>query len=252
MRKREVLLIVENPVRSEIILRLDEAGKAAYSDLLDSAGLVEVLDSRGNFNYHLNFLLENSIVIKEGMVYRLTDRGRAIAGFIREVNGLWGRVEPKLRGSYKDIVSYAREFEKEVGIRMSRKVSEIKLKGKIEIVMDERSVIGILDEKRCEDEFFRGHEEIQLSDMKLEVIRKDKDGKEPRHYVLGHPDLSYHISPHYFGSVLIYLQRTFGEAHLYAEKKKPMPFMLRAKKLEERYEGPAFMIAPIIPDRCRK
>ena len=253
MRKRDVLLIVENPVRSNIILRLDEAGKAAYSDLLDSAGLVEVLDSRGNFNYHLNFLLESSIVIKEGMVYRLTDRGRAIARFIREVNRLWEKVEPKLRGSYKDIVSYAQEFEKEVGIRMNRKISEIKLKGKIEIVMDERSVIGILDEERCEDEFFRGYEEIRISDMNFDIVtREDKDGKESHHYVLGHPDLSYHLSPHYFGSVLLYLQRNFGEAHLYAEKKKPMPFMLRAKKIGERYEGPAFMIAPIILDRCQK
>lgn len=253
MRKRDVLLIVENPVRSNIILRLDEAGKAAYSDLLDSAGVIEVLDSRGNFNYHLNFLLENSIVVKEGMVYRLTDRGRAIARFIKEVNGIWEKVEPKLRGGYKDIVSYAQEFEKEIGIRMNRKISERKLKGRIEMVMDEKSVIGILDEEKCEDEFFRDYEEIRISDMKFDIVRReDKNGKKSYHYVLGHSDLSYHLSPHYLGLVLLYLQTNFGEVHLFADKKKPMPFMLRAKKLGERYEGPAFMIAPIILDRCQK
>jgi len=104
LRKRDVLSIVEIPVRSSIILRLDEASKAAYSDLLDSAGVIEVLDSRGNFNYHLNFLLENSIVVKEGMVYRLTDKGRAVAKFVKEVNQIWKKVEPKLRGGDMDLV----------------------------------------------------------------------------------------------------------------------------------------------------
>ena len=74
------------PVRSKIITRLYEAGKAAYSDLLDSAGLTEVLDSRGDFNYHLNFLLQNSIATKDGVVYHLRDRGRAIDAR----NGLYG------------------------------------------------------------------------------------------------------------------------------------------------------------------
>mgnify|MGYP001084240493 CR=1 FL=1 len=121
MRKRDVLSIVENPVRSDIIMRLDEAGKAAYSDLLDSAGIIEVLDSRGNFNYHLNFLLENSIVVKEGIVYRLTDRGRAIAQFVKEVNHVWNQIEHKLRGGYMDIVGYAEEFERETGIKAAER-----------------------------------------------------------------------------------------------------------------------------------
>jgi len=44
----------------------------------------------------------------------------------------------------------------------------------------------------------------------------------------------------------------FGEAHLFADKKKPMPFMLRAKRLGERYEGPAFLIAPVVLDKHQK
>jgi len=71
---------------------------------------------------------------------------------------------------------------------MNRKVAERKLKGKIEMVMDEKSVIGLLDEEKCEDEF--------LSDMKLSVeVREDKNGKKSNHYILDHPDLSYHLSP---------------------------------------------------------
>ena len=178
LRKREVLSIVENPVRSNIILRLDEAGKAAYSDLLDSAGVMEALDSRGNFNYHLYFLLENSIVLKEGMVYRLTDKGRAVAHFAEEVNQILGKVEPELRDGYMDIVSYAEEFEKEMGIRINKKVAERKLKGRIEMVMDEKSVIGLLNEEKCGDGFFKDYEEIQIPDMKFDVeVRKDKNGK---------------------------------------------------------------------------
>ncbi len=247
MRKRDVLSIVEIPVRCNIIMRLDDAEKAAYSDLLDSTGDKEVLDSRGNFNYHLNFLLENSIIVKEGAVYRLTDKGRAIAQFAKEVNRVWNQTEPKLRGGYMSIIGYAEEFEKETGIRMHKAVEKRKLKNRVEMVMDEKQVLGILDEAQCEDEFFSSYEEIQMADMKLCVeVREDKNSKKQNCYPLGHPDLTYHLSPYYLGATLIYLQKNFGEAHLFADKKKPMPFILRAKKLEERYEGPGFVIAPVI------
>lgn len=89
--------IVESDVRSDTIMRLYEAGKAAYSDLLDSAGVTDVLGSRGNFNYHLNYLLDNSLVVKEGMVYKLTDKGRAMARFIGEVKASWKEIDPKLQ-----------------------------------------------------------------------------------------------------------------------------------------------------------
>jgi len=246
LRKRDVLSIVEIPIRSNIVLRLDEAGKAAYSDLLDSAGPIEALDSRGNFNYHLNFLLDNSIVAKDGVVYRLTDKGQAVAQFIKEVNRVWNQVEPKLGGGFVSIVSYAEEFERETGIKMHKTLEKRKLKGRIETIMDEKNVVCLLNEGQCEDEFFGDYEEIEISDTKLCVDEvEEKDGKHNL-YVICHPELPYRLSPHYLGAVLRYLQKNFGEAHIYADKKKPMPFMLRAKRLQERYEGPAFMIAPVI------
>jgi len=238
LRKRDVLSIVENPVRSNIIMRLDEAGKAAYSDLLDSAEVIEVLDSRGNFNYHLNFLLENSIVVKDGVVYRLTDKGRAVAQFVKEVNHVWEQIEPKLRGGYMSIVGYAEEFEKETGIKMHKTVDKRKLKGRIEMVMDEKSVIGLLDEEKCEDEYFSDYEEIQIADLKLCVEEAEWNNEKHNLYVFSHPDLTYHLSPYYSGSVLLYLQKNFGEAHLFADKKKPMPFMLRAKSCEKDTKDP--------------
>lgn len=248
MRKRDVISIIEIPVRSNIIMRLDEAGKAAYSDLLDSAALREVLDSRGNFNYHLNFLLENSILVKEGAVYRLTDKGRAIAKFIKEVNQIWDQLEPKLRGGYMSLVSYAQEFEKETGIKMHTMVAGKKLKGRIEIVMDERQVICLFNEEQCEDEHFSNYEAVQLADLKLCMeVCEDKNGEKHTYYVFNHPDLTYRLSPYYLGSVLLYFERNFSEAHLFADTKKPFPFILRAKRLKERYEGPAFLIAPVIP-----
>ena len=252
MRKRDVMSIVEIPARRDIILRLEEAGRAAYSDLLDSAGVIEVLDSRGNFNYHLSFLLENSIVVKEGVIYRLTDKGRTVAQFIKEVDSIWNQIEPKLRGGYMSIVSYAEEFEKEVGIKMNKKIAERKLKGRIEMVTDEESVISLLNEEKCEDIFFSDYEEIQIDGMKLCVQETECDKEKHMLYIFGSPDLTYHLSPYYLGSVLLYLQKSFGEAHIYADRKKPMPFMLRAKKMYERYEGPAFMIAPVVLGSCEE
>ena len=40
------------------------------------------------------------------------------------------------------------------------------------------------------------------------------------------------LSPHHSRSTLLYLQRNFNEAHQYADKKKSMPFMLRARRLQ--------------------
>ncbi len=108
------------------------------------------------------------------------------------------------------LVGYAEEFEKEIGIKMHKTIAEKKLKGRIEMVMDEKSVIGVLDEEKCEDEYFGNYEEIQIEDLKLCVdVREDKDGKKYNYYVFGHPDLTYHLSPHYSGSVILYLHREF-------------------------------------------
>jgi len=113
-------------------------------------------------------------------------------------------------------------------------------------------VVCPLDEDRYEDEFFKDYEEIQIDGLKLFVDESTWNNERHSNCVLGHPDLTYRLSPYYSGSVLRYLQRTFNEAHIFADKKKPMPFMVRAKGLKERYEGPAFMIAPVIPGTCQK
>lgn len=252
LRKRDVLSIVENPVRSNIIIRLTKAGKAAYSDLLDSAGPIEALDSRGNFNYHLNFLLENRIIQKEGMVYRLTDKGQAIAQFLREVDQAWKEIEIKMRGDHMSIVGYAEEFEKETGIKMQKAIGERKLKGRVGMIHDETNVIGILDEDECEDEFFGGYIEIPIDELKFYVDESEWKGEKHNLYVLGHTSFAYRVSPRLFGSVLQYMQRNYDEAHLLADVVKPMPFMIRAKTLHERYDGPAFMIAPITPGTFKK
>jgi DNA-binding transcriptional ArsR family regulator len=93
LNKSDVLSIVVDPTRNKIIRRLDEAGKAAYSDLLDSADYVRYLTSTGNFNYHLSFLLKNSVIVKEGVVYKLTSRGREIARFVKDVDQMWSELE---------------------------------------------------------------------------------------------------------------------------------------------------------------
>jgi len=246
LKLREAMSIAESDVRSDMITRLYEVGKAAYSDLLDSAGATDVLGSRGNFNYHLNYLLDNSLVAKEGTVYKLTDKGRAMARFIGEVKASWKEIEPKLRGGYISMLAYAEDFKSECGIRMKETACQGRFGGKVEVVGDERDIFCLMDEKNCEDEFFSGYGEIPITELKLYI--KEAEWKHEKHnlYVLGHSDLTYYLSPHYLGSTLHYLQQGFGEAHLFGDKKKPMPIILRARKWGESYEGPAFAIAPIV------
>lgn len=74
LRKDDVFSIAVDPTRNKIIMRLEEAGKAAYSDLLDYVDNVRHLTRTGNFNYHLDFLLKNSVITKEDVVYRLADK----------------------------------------------------------------------------------------------------------------------------------------------------------------------------------
>jgi len=248
LRKRDVLSIVEIPIRSNIIMRLDEAGKAAYSDLLDSTGVIEVLDSRGNFNYHLNFLLENSIVVKEGMIYRLTDKGRAIAQFVKEVNQTWNQIEPKLGGGYVSIVGYAEEFEKETGIKMQKKAAEKKLFGIAEIIMDESLVLGIIPQKDCKGKYFDEFEEIKVEDLELCTKEWEWEGKAVRRQIFCHPKLSYGISPFYLGAVMRYVEHFFNRTVQLSvmKQKEPSPILVKAQTLGDIYDGPAFFIAPTL------
>jgi DNA-binding transcriptional ArsR family regulator len=112
LRKEDVFSIAVDPTRNRIIKRLEEAGKAAYSDLLDSVDTVRHLTSTGNFNYHLEFLLKNSVITKDGPVYKLTDKGLEIARFIKDVDQSWSKLEPKLRGENMSIFSCAERFDR--------------------------------------------------------------------------------------------------------------------------------------------
>lgn len=243
MRKIDVLSIVTDRTRSEIVRRLDEREKAAYSDLLDSAEHVRHLSSTGNFNYHLHFLLESSVITKDGVVYRLTEKGREIARFLKDIDLAWNRLEPILRGEKMSMTVWADQFEEETGTKMHKTIS--KFHG-IELISDEKRIIGIIAQEDCKDEFFKDYQELDVEECRLSVKRDDKEKKNCAELVLGHPDLQYYISPQRLSSVYEFLSTHFKEAHIYALRKKPHPFLFRAKELETHYDGCAFLVAPVV------
>jgi len=243
LRKSEVLSIVAEPTRNRILRRLDEAGKAAYSDLLDSAEHVRHLTSTGNFNYHLNFLLENSVITKDGIVYKLTGKGREIARFLKDVDQLWNKLEPTLRGERMSMFSWAERFEEETGIKMQK--GTLKFHG-MELVTDERRVMGLFAQEDCHKEFFKEYEPLKVEDCKLFVKKSEKEPKKCDELVVSHPDLEYYISPQMLGIVHQFLENHFNEAHVFAVKKKPYPFLFRAAGLGKDYNGCAFIVAPLV------
>ena len=83
MKKDDLLSLVANPVRRRIIARIAQAGKAAYSDLFDET--CNESKSRGDFNYHLNYLVEAEVIVKEGAVYKLTKKGSFVFRFLEDV-----------------------------------------------------------------------------------------------------------------------------------------------------------------------
>jgi predicted transcriptional regulator len=105
LRKKDVFSIVINSTRQVIIKRLGEAGKAAYSDMLDSVDFIQPLNSTGNFNYHLNFLIRNEVVMRDGSVYRLTDDGKKILRFTEDINQMWCELQKELRGETMSVLS---------------------------------------------------------------------------------------------------------------------------------------------------
>jgi len=74
---------------------------------------VRHLTSTGNFNYHLNFLLENSVITKDGIVYKLTKKGLEIARVLKDVDQNWNKLESTLRGERMSTFSCAEQFEEE-------------------------------------------------------------------------------------------------------------------------------------------
>lgn len=243
LRKPDVFSIVTDRTRSEIVKRLDETGKAAYSDLLDSAEHVRHLSSTGNFNYHLHFLLESSVITKDGVVYKLTEKGREIARFLKDIDLAWNRLEPILRGEKMSITSWAEQFAEETGTKMQKTISRFH---GIELISDERKVIGIIAQEDCRGEFFKDYQELSVEKCRLSVKRYDKKEMKCAELVIGHPDLQYYVSPQRLSTVYEFLSTHFKEAHIYGVRKKPYPFLFRAKELGTHYDGCAFLVAPVV------
>ena len=240
LKKDEVFSIAVDPIRSKIIKRLEEANKAAYSDLFDSVDNIRHLTSTGNFNYHLDFLLKNSIITKDGMVYRLTDKGREIARFIKDVDQSWSELEPKLRGENVSLFSCAEQFEKETGTKML-KTSE-HFHG-MDLISDEKRVIGIIAQEDCRKEFFASYQPLEVEGFRL-CVKSCKD--EGNFFVLAHPDLKYHVSTVMFSLICQFLEENFGEAHIFAVREKPYPLLFRAATMGKDYNGCAFIVAPCV------
>ena len=240
MRKDDAFSIAVDPTRSKIVKRLEEAGKAAYSDLLDSAENVRHLSSTGNFNYHLDFLLKNSVITKDGAVYRLTDTGRIIAQFIKDVDQSWSRLEPKLRGKNMNIFSCAEQFEKETGTKMSK--TTMSFHG-MDLISDEKRVMGIIAQEDCSKDFFASHQPLELEGFKL-CVKTCKD--EDNALALSHSDLKYCVSPVMLSLICQFLEENFGEAHIFAVREKPYPLLFRGAALGKDYNGCAFVVAPYV------
>lgn len=70
------------------------------------------LTSTGTFNYHLDFLLQNSVIVKGGIVCKLVEKGLEIARFVKDVDQIWNKLELTLRGERMSIFSFAEQFER--------------------------------------------------------------------------------------------------------------------------------------------
>jgi DNA-binding transcriptional ArsR family regulator len=243
LRKPDVFSVIVDPTRNSIIRRLSEAGKAAYSDLLDSAEYVKHLTSTGNFNYHLNFLLDISVIVKDGTVYKLTERGQEVARFIKDVDKIWSKLESTLRGERTSIFSFAEQFEEETGTKMQKVTT--KFHG-IELIVDERKVIGLFAQEDCNKEFFAQYEPITIKDFELCLRECEKKRKKIKELVVSHPDLEYHLSIQMLGVVFQFLENNFGVVHVFAVKKKQHPFLFRAAEMRKDYNGCAFIVAPCV------
>ena len=238
LRKKEIFSIVTNHSKNQIIRRLYEAQKASYSDLLDTIGLKPSLDSTGNFNYHLNFLIKNEIVSKSGSIYRLTDKGKEIALFIKEIDHKWKKLEKIMNGENMSIISLAEQFEEETGIRMLKELSDFK---GLEIVFNEIRSLGIII-TNDKPEPFSNHEEIDIEN--LQVVKMEQKGKT--RFVLGYPKMNHYLSNRYFGTIQEFLTTNFDGVHVYTDKSEISPFLMSSIELGLEEQGIVFLIAPII------
>ena len=244
LRKKDIFSIIMNQTRSIIITRLEEAEKAAYSDLLDSTEHICPLNSTGNFNYHLNFLLKNKVITKNGIVYKLTDKGKEIAKFLKDINEKWDKLEKILRGEKMSILNIAEQFEEETGLDMEREISDFQ---GIEVIMNKTKILGIMTLDQ-EYEIMENYEQLDITDFQF-VQLKSKKKQQQKISVLHHPEIDYYMSPKIFGIVQEYLESNYGEVFFYAKKTVLSPFIVSSTKIGKWENNCSFVIAPSVFDK---
>jgi len=250
--KRVLLSILGSRIKSSIVSRLALAEKAAYTDLLDSAGVDRQLGGTGTFNYQLKQLEEDGIVAKTKGIYRLTPQGRSLASFLETFDRIWSQhVEEmkmkEMKMGEMDLFDYAEDFQETTGIRMG--IGEGKrVPRKLDFLMSEDRVIGIALEEWTESFMKTSRAEVLELQPQEMGVAKAPNGK----IVLSHPRLSYFITPFYFGAAQGYIASRYKDSHVYASLDKPMPLIVRAKPLGERYKGCAIIIAFYDPKAKRE
>lgn len=238
MRKKDIFSIITNPIRRIIIMRLYEAKKAAYSDLLDSIEHIQHLTSTGNFNYHINFLCEKEIIKKDGIVYKLTKNGIEIARFVIDIDQKWLKLAKILRGEKMSIINLAEKFEAETGVFLEKELTDFK---GTEMIMDENKILGLVT-NISQIKFLENYHEIDYQKFSLKKHKTKKDNKALT--LLSHPDISYYLSLRYFGLIQDFIEKNFGELSVLVNKKEVAPFLIKSKK-----ENCYFIIAPSILEK---
>jgi len=82
----EILTILSNPIRRQVIGFLSEKGSLTFTELMESCGL-DIFNQCGLMDYHLKVLLESK-VLKKGETYELTEFGKRIAEFLDTVQNM--------------------------------------------------------------------------------------------------------------------------------------------------------------------
>ncbi len=245
MKKRDILSLLYNPTRLAILRRLSEAGKAAYSDIMDSVDYIQPLNSTGNLNYHLKFLLKSRVIEKNGAVYRLTDTGNAILHFIDETESRWHDLQRSLSGDTMNIIQCAEQFEEETGVKMEKE--PIDFHGS-KMIMDENRIIGLLNIEHP-IQMFEKYELLDSEGFTLsrrEYIDENDVSREVT--LLCHDDLRYELSPKWFGMVQDFLERNYGRAMIYARLDVPSPFLISSDAIGTAKTAVSFVVAPAVVD----
>lgn len=243
MRKRDLLTLLTNETRLTIIQRLQEAKKAAYSDLVDSVDTVRRLTSTGNFNYHLKFLMKNGVVVHDGSVYRLSPKGEIVHEFLMDVELKWRELRDSLRGDQMNVYNHAEQFEEETGVKMERE--SIDFQGH-EMILDESKTLGLVQLKK-NDDIFSSYAHLPLEKFRLsrrQYVKKNRNEQEV--VLLEHPDIEYEISPKWFGLLQAYLEDNYGRVIVFARQDAPAPFIVTPTSPTEEPQGCSFILAPSV------